>query len=85
LRAALVAVFGVAGGIALGAVLSALVIALVSVTASAVEPEPPLRLSLDVPLLALAAVAYVVGAVVLVGFATMLRGRAPLRAAEASA
>ncbi|HEX3807321.1 MAG TPA: FtsX-like permease family protein [Gaiellaceae bacterium] len=85
LRAALVAVFGVAGGIALGAVLSALVIALVSVTASAVEPEPPLRLSLDVPLLALAAVAYVVGAVVLVGFATMLRGRAPSRAAEVSA
>jgi len=82
LRAALVAGFGVAGGIALGAILSALVIALVSVTAASAEPEPPLRLSLDLPLLALAAVAYVAAAVVLVAGATRLRGRAPSRAAE---
>jgi hypothetical protein len=84
LRAALVAAFGIVGGVALGAVLSALVISLVSVTASAIEPEPPLRLSLDWPLLALAALAYIAAAVVLVGAATMLRGRAPSRAAEVS-
>jgi hypothetical protein len=85
LRALLVAAFGVAGGLALGAVLSALVISLVSATASAAEPEPPLRLALDVPVLALAAVVYVALAVVLVGVATMLRGGAPSRAAEVAA
>jgi hypothetical protein len=85
LRAALVAAFGVAGGLALGAVLSALVISLVSVTASAAEPEPPLRLSADLPLLVLAAAAYVVAAALLVGAATALRGRSPARAAEAAA
>jgi hypothetical protein len=84
-RAFLVAVFGVAGGIVLGAVLSALVLSLVSVTASAAEPEPPLRLSLDLPLVLAAAVLYVAAAVVLVGAATALRGRAPARAAEVAA
>jgi hypothetical protein len=82
LRAGLVAVFGVAGGLVLGTILSTLVISLVSVTASAAEPEPPLRLALDWPLLAAAAAGYVLAAVVLVGAATMLRGRAPSRAAE---
>jgi hypothetical protein len=85
LRAVLVAAFGIAGGLALGAILSALVIALISVTASAAEPEPPLRLSLDLPLLAVAALAYLVLAVLLVGAATSLRGRAPARAAEVAA
>ncbi len=85
LRAALVAAFGIVGGLILGAILSALVIDLVSVTASAAEPEPPLRLSLDLPLLGLAAVAYIAAAVLLVGAATMLRGRAPSRAAEVTA
>jgi hypothetical protein len=85
LRSALVAVFGVLGGIGLGAILSVLVISLVSVTASAAEPEPPLRLSLDTPLLALAAVAYVAAAMLLVGLATALRGRAPAREAEVAA
>jgi ABC-type antimicrobial peptide transport system permease subunit len=84
LRAALVAAFGVLGGLGLGAILSALVISLVSVTASAAEPQPPLRLSLDVPLIVLAAVGYVAAAALLVGAATMLRGRAPARAAEAA-
>ena len=83
-RAALVAAFGVVGGIAVGAILAALVTALVSVTASAAEPEPPLRLALDLPLLAVAAAAYTVAAVLLVGAATLLRGRAPARAAEAA-
>lgn len=85
LRALLVAVFGVAGGIALGAILSALVISLVSVTAGAAEPEPPLQLSLDLPLLLAAAVLYVLLAALLVGLATSLRGRAPSRVAEVTA
>jgi hypothetical protein len=85
LRAMLVAVFGILGGVALGVVLSALVISLVSVTAGAAEPEPPLLLTLDVPLLVAAAAAYAVLAALLVGAATSLRGRAPTRAAEVAA
>ena len=83
LRALLVGSFGVLGGIGLGAILTSLVIALVSVTAAATRPEPPLRLVLDMPLLALAAGLYVLVAALLVGAATTLRGRAPQRAAEA--
>jgi hypothetical protein len=82
LRALLVAAFGVVGGLVLGAILSALVISLVSVTATAAEPEPPLRLVVDWPVLLLAALAYIVLAALLVGLATSLRGRAPARAAE---
>ena len=85
LRALLVAAFGIAGGLVLGAILSVLVIALVSVTAGAVAPEPPLRLALDLPLLAGAAAGYVLTAMLLVGYATRTRGRAPGRAAEAAA
>jgi hypothetical protein len=85
LRALLVALFGIVGGVALGAVLSALVIALVSVTAGSAEPEPPLLLSLDLPLLAAAAAGYVLLAALLVTAATALRGRAPARAAEVAA
>jgi len=83
LRALLVALFGVAGGIALGAILSSLVISLVAVTASAAEPEPPLRLELDLPLLAAATAVSVLAAALLVAGATALRGREPGRAAEA--
>jgi len=82
LRALLVASFGIVGGIVLGAILSSLVISLVSVTASAAEPEPPLQLSLDVPLLLLSALVYIAVAALLVLGATSLRGRAPERAAE---
>jgi hypothetical protein len=85
LRALLVAVFGILGGVALGALLSALVISLVSVTAGSAKPEPPLLLSLDLPLLAAAAAAYVLIAALLVFAATALRGRAPARAAEVAA
>jgi FtsX-like permease family protein len=85
LRALLIAVFGIVGGLILGAILSSLVVSLVSVTASAAEPEPPLRLVLDAPLLAAAAGAYVVVAAALVAFATRLRGDAPARAAEVAA
>ena len=84
LRALLVALFGVAGGVVLGLVLSSLVISLVSVTAGAAEPEPPLLLTLDAPVLAAAALAYAALAALLVMAATMLRGRAPSRAAEAA-
>jgi len=52
------------------------------VTASAAEPEPPLRLSFDVPLLAASAAVYVLLAALLVAAATTVRGRAPERAAE---
>jgi hypothetical protein len=85
LRALLVAVFGIVGGLVLGAVLSALVISLVSVTAGAAEPEPPLRLALDLPVLAAAVVAYVALAAALVALATTTRGAAPARASEAAA
>jgi ABC-type antimicrobial peptide transport system permease subunit len=85
LRALLVGTFGVLGGVVLGSILTSLVIALVSVTASAAQSEPPLRLAWDVPLLLLGAAAYVLLAVALVGLLTMLPGRAPSRAAEAAA
>jgi ABC-type antimicrobial peptide transport system permease subunit len=85
LRALLVAVFGIIGGLALGAVLSALVISLVSVTAGSAKPEPPLLLSFDLPLLAAAAAGYVLVAALVVIAATSLRGRGPARAAESAA
>jgi hypothetical protein len=85
LRALLVATFGVAGGVGLGAILVTLVISLVSVTASAARPQPPLVLRLDLPLLSATVAGYVVLAALLVGVATSLRGRAPARAAEAAA
>jgi len=85
LRALLVALFGIAGGLVLGAILSALVISLVSVTAGAAEPQPPLHLVLDLPLLAAAAAAYVLLAALLVALATATRGAAPSRASEAAA
>lgn len=85
LRALLVAVFGIAGGAVLGAVCSALVISLVSVTAGAAKPEPPLLLSLDLPVLATALAGYAAAATLLVLAATALRGRAPARAAEVAA
>ena len=53
-------------------------------TPSAGEPEQPLQLALDVPLLLAAALVYVALAALLVAGATALRGRAPERAAEAA-
>ena len=84
LRALLVAAFGLVGGIVTGAILSRLVLSLVSVTASSAKPEPPLRLVLDLPLLATAVAAYALLAVVLVGLATHLGGSALERSAEAA-
>ncbi len=85
LRALLVAAFGVVGAVATGAVLSALVLSLVAVTASAAAPEPPLRLMPNVPLLLLATAGYIVLAALLVMGATALTGKSPSRAAEAAA
>jgi ABC-type lipoprotein release transport system permease subunit len=85
LRALLVAAFGLVGGVIAGAVLSALVLSLVTLTASAAKPEPPLRLALDWALVVVAVVAYAVLAWALIAAATRLGGRAPERAAEAAA
>ena len=85
LRALLVAVFGLVGGLATGAVLSALTLSLVSVTASAAEPEPPLRLVVDWQVLGLAVLVYAVIAAALVLVATQLPGRALVRTAETAA
>lgn len=54
LRALTVAAVGIAGGIGAGAIVSALVVAVVAVTAGAGTPLPPLALSFDWPLVALA-------------------------------
>jgi hypothetical protein len=85
LRALLVAVFGLAGGIATGAILSTLVLSLVTVTASAARPEPPLRLVLHPALLAASVAVYALTACVLVVAATRLGGHALERTAEAAA
>src|SRR5262249_1227619 len=75
LRALIVAAFGLGGGIVTGVILSRLVLSLVTVTASAAKPEPPLRLVVDVPLVAAAIVLYALLAFLLVGAATRLGGR----------
>jgi hypothetical protein len=64
LRAQTVAAVGIAGGVAAGAVVSALVVAVVAVTAGAGTPLPPLRLSFDWPLVAIALVALAAGSTV---------------------
>ncbi|HEY3922239.1 MAG TPA: hypothetical protein VGL76_09010 [Gaiellaceae bacterium] len=84
LRALLVAGFGLVGGIVAGAILSRLVLSLVSVTASAAEPEPPLRLILSASWLAGAVGGYALLALVLVAAATHLGGHSLERAAEAT-
>src|SRR4029077_9674052 len=47
LRAAVVAVLGLAGGVAAGAIVSALVVSVVTVTAGAGVALPPLELTID--------------------------------------
>lgn len=61
LRAEAVAAVGIAGGIGAGAVVSALVVAVVAVTAGAGSPLPPLQLVVDWPLVALALAALAAG------------------------
>jgi ABC-type antimicrobial peptide transport system permease subunit len=76
LRSGFVAVFGVLGGVATGAVLAALIVALVTLTAGAVSPQPPLLLGVDWPLLLLGLVAYAAVAAGLVAVATRRAFRA---------
>ncbi len=84
-RALLLGAFGLIGGLITGAVLSALVLSLVEVTASSTQPEPPLRLAFDPPLLAAAILGYAVVGTVLVLLATRLPGRSLRRTEEAVA
>jgi hypothetical protein len=70
LRSMLVAVFGILGGLATGAVLAALIVALVTLTASAGSAEPPLMLGFNWPVVLLGLVLYGTAAAILVGVAT---------------
>jgi hypothetical protein len=70
LRAGLVAALGLAGGLATAALLSILAVDLVTLTANASAPEPPLALSVDWALVAAACAAYAVAATALVVAAT---------------
>jgi hypothetical protein len=79
IRTALVAAAGLAGGIATGAVLGALVVRFVSLTAAALPPVPPLRLAVPAGQLALAAALAVALAAVLLWLAA---GRAMREAAQ---
>lgn len=76
LRTVFVAVVGALGGIATGAVLAALIVALVTLTAAAGAPEPPLVLAVDWPILLLGAVAFAAAASLLVVAATRRAFRA---------
>ncbi len=77
LRAAIVATAGLIGGAVTGAVLSALVVSLVRLTANAARPQPPLVVSVDWPLVGLFVLVYALLAAALVGFATARAFRAP--------
>ncbi|HYX75782.1 MAG TPA: hypothetical protein VE757_01275, partial [Gaiellaceae bacterium] len=70
LRAGGVLTLGVGGGIALAAVLSVLVVAVVLVTANGRLPEPPLVLSIDWPLVIAGLAAYLLFAAGLVSLVT---------------
>jgi hypothetical protein len=70
LRTAFVAVFGLLGGIATGAVLAALVVALVTLTAAAGSAQLPLLLGVDWPVVLLGLLAYFLVAALLVSAAT---------------
>jgi hypothetical protein len=84
LRTLAVAAFGLAGGLATGAILSALVVDLVRVTANAEPPEPPLVLTLSAPVAAAAIAGYALLAAALVAAATgrAFRARAAGRLSE---
>jgi hypothetical protein len=87
LRAGIVAAVGLVGGLATGAVLAALVVDLVRVTAGAARAEPPLLLAVDWPVVALAVAAYALLAAALVGLAAARAFRSPVpgRVSEAAA
>ena len=70
LRTSFVAAFGLVGGVATGAALAALVVALVTLTAAAGSAELPLLLGVDWPVVLLGLLAYFVVAALLVSAAT---------------
>jgi len=87
LRTLVVAAAGLVGGLVTGLVLSALVTDLVTLTANAGAPEPPLRVAFDVPLVLLGILAYALLAWATVGLATRaaFRGKAVGRVSEVGA
>jgi FtsX-like permease family len=70
LRALIIVALGLLFGAATGAVLSALVVSLVKVTANATDAQPPLVLSVDWRLVGIGVALYALAAAVLVGLAT---------------
>jgi hypothetical protein len=76
LRTLVVAAVGVAGGIATGAVLAALVLSLVRVTANLAAPAPPLALTVDWRVILLGTVALVAAGVLAIGAGSWLAFRA---------
>jgi hypothetical protein len=84
LRAAIVAVTGLVGGLLTGLALGALVVDLVRLTANAAALEPPLRLALSWPVALAALALYALAATVLIGAATRRAFRAPVPPARAS-
>jgi len=87
LRALVVGVAGLLGGILTGLVLSLLVVGFVELTANATVPNPPLLLSLDWTVVGLAGTVAVVAAIVVVVLATgrAFRQAAPARYGEGGA
>jgi predicted lysophospholipase L1 biosynthesis ABC-type transport system permease subunit len=85
LRSLVVAALGLVGGVVTGAVLGALVIDLVTLTANAGEPRPPLRLVVDWPVVLAGALGYAALAAALVSVLTWnaFRGEAVGRVSEA--
>jgi hypothetical protein len=86
LRTVVIAGFALIGGLGAGAALVSLVVRLVSLTAEATSPEPPLALSLDWNVVGLALAAYLLAAALLALLATRtaFRGDAPGRLTEAT-
>ena len=84
-RALVVALAGLVAGALAGALLALLVTRVVSVTARATAPDPPLATTFDLRVVAVGAIAYLVLAALLVGLATRSAfgdRRGPLRAEE---
>jgi hypothetical protein len=75
-----VAALGLVGGLLTGALLAALVLDVVTLTAGARAAEPPLVLAVDWRLLALGLAGYAAVTALLVGAATWSAFRAPLPA-----
>jgi hypothetical protein len=84
-RAFLVAVAGAVAGVVAGAFLALLVTRVVSVTARAAAPDPPLRTAFDFEVVVIATIVFFVLSALLVGLSTrrgFSGGRGPARAQE---